>query len=147
TGQRAFPGDSRMSTLVAVMNADPKPVTQAADGIPLELERIVGRCLRKDINKRAQHMVDIKLALEELKEESESGSLVAATRGDHAAPRRVWAGVVIALAFALIGVAYVGWRSGVPDTYFEAVPLTTFPGSERNPSFSPDASQVAFTWN
>ena len=30
------------------------------------------RCLRKDPERRPQHMVDVKLALEELKEDSES---------------------------------------------------------------------------
>ncbi|MGH9429900.1 MAG: hypothetical protein ACRD2L_26750, partial [Terriglobia bacterium] len=28
-----------------------------------------------------------------------------------------------------------------------AVPLTTYPGHERSPSFSPDGNQVAFSWN
>ena len=28
-----------------------------------------------------------------------------------------------------------------------AVPLTSYPGSESYPSFSPDGSQVAFSWN
>jgi len=27
------------------------------------------------------------------------------------------------------------------------VPLTSYPGREADPSFSPDGSQVAFTWN
>ncbi len=29
----------------------------------------------------------------------------------------------------------------------ETVPITSFPGIERSPSFSPDGSQIAFTWN
>ena len=29
----------------------------------------------------------------------------------------------------------------------EVVPLTSYAGSERSPSFSPDGNQVAFSWN
>jgi hypothetical protein len=44
---------------------------------PGDLEEIIARCLRKDLNRRFQHMDDVRVALEELKEESESGRLEA----------------------------------------------------------------------
>jgi dipeptidyl aminopeptidase/acylaminoacyl peptidase len=34
-----------------------------------------------------------------------------------------------------------------PATVWAALPLTTLPGREYNPSFSPDGSQVAFIWD
>ena len=43
-----------------------------------ELERIVARCLRKDPARRFQNMSDLHVALTELKEESDSGSLSSA---------------------------------------------------------------------
>jgi hypothetical protein len=55
------------------MTAEPKLLT--VDGLPREIERIIARCLRKDVSKRAQHMVDVQPELEELREESASGSL------------------------------------------------------------------------
>src|SRR5436853_170745 len=66
TGQRAFQGDSRMATLAAVMNQEPKAVSETVPAVPRELERLIARCLRKDVARRAQHMPDLKLALEEL---------------------------------------------------------------------------------
>ena len=39
------------------------------------VERLVSRCLRKDLSRRAQHADDIKVALEELREDSSSGVL------------------------------------------------------------------------
>ena len=33
------------------------------------------------------------------------------------------------------------------ETPLEVVPLTTYPGREAEPTFSPDGSQVAFTWD
>ncbi len=64
-----------MSTLAAILNSDPKPVSDIVPGIPPEIEKLVRKCLRKDPGRRYQHMDDLKLALEELKEESDSGTL------------------------------------------------------------------------
>ena len=50
TGQQAFHGDSKMSTLAAILNQEPKPISQLVPGIPRDLEKIITRCLRKDLN-------------------------------------------------------------------------------------------------
>jgi hypothetical protein len=62
TGRRAFAGDSTVGTLSAILHKEPSP----NERIPLDLEKIIGRCLRKDPNRRIQHMGDVALALEEL---------------------------------------------------------------------------------
>ena len=48
TGQKAFQGDSKMSTLAAILNQEPKPISQLVPGIPRDLEKIIKRCLRKE---------------------------------------------------------------------------------------------------
>ena len=75
TGQKAFQGDSKLSTLTAVLKQEPKPISQLVPATPHDLEKIINRCLRKDGERRFQHMADIKVALQELKEESDSGVL------------------------------------------------------------------------
>jgi serine/threonine protein kinase len=55
SGQRAFPGDTKMSTLAAVLRAEPKPLPELVGGIPREVERLVMRCLRKDASARPTH--------------------------------------------------------------------------------------------
>ena len=42
--------------------------------VPKELERIILRCLRKEPERRFQHMTDLKVELQELKEESDSAA-------------------------------------------------------------------------
>jgi serine/threonine protein kinase len=101
TGQRAFEGGSRLSTLSAVLREEPKPASQIVEGLPRELERIIVRCLRKNPERRFQTMADLKVALQELKEESDSGTLLAAPATQQRPGRqRVWA-VTLLAAFAL----------------------------------------------
>jgi hypothetical protein len=75
-GERAFQGKTKASTIAAILREEPKPLSQVVEGLPREVERVVKRCLRKDRAQRFQHMDDLKVALEELKEESDSGELV-----------------------------------------------------------------------
>ena len=149
TGQKAFQGTSKMSTLSAILHQEPKPASGITPAIPAELERLINRCLRKDPAKRFQHMDDVKVALDELKEDSDSGRLQAApARGTQLTP--VWLGVG---AVAVVVLVAAGWywlsrqHPGEPEAQLTAVPLTSYPGYETNPSFSPDGSQVAFAWN
>jgi len=58
TGIRAFQGDSKLSTLSAVLRENPKPPSQVVSEIPRELDRIVSRCLRKDPARRFQATPD-----------------------------------------------------------------------------------------
>ena len=94
-------------------------------------------------------MDDLKVALEEVREDSESGRLTAAGA---AAPRKgapnwIWAaGLGLGLA-ALAAAWWVSRPAPKPVEAFRKVPLTSYPGSEISPTFSPDARQVAFTWN
>jgi len=75
TGQRAFQGETKASTMAAILREEPKPLSEAAQGLPHEVERLVKRCLRKDREHRFQTMADLKVASEELKQESDSGEL------------------------------------------------------------------------
>jgi eukaryotic-like serine/threonine-protein kinase len=78
TGKRAFSGDSKISTLSAILKQEPEAVSSVVNSVPRDLDRIISRCLRKDVARRFQHMDDLQLALLDLKEESESGKLTGA---------------------------------------------------------------------
>ena len=152
TGQRAFQGDSLLSTLTAVLREDPKPVSNIREGLPRELERVITRCLRKAPERRWQAMADVKVALRELKEEFDPGGLTLSAPAVPR-PRRSWAiaaALTLAVAAGVIGVLL--WRNRdvrpkSPAVSFTAIPLTTYQGREQQPAFSPDGSSVAFTWN
>jgi Tol biopolymer transport system component len=143
-GGRAFTGNSQAAIMAAILNNEPVPLVEAAPHVPPELEHIIMRCLRKDPGKRHQHMSDVKVLLEELKEESESGNLAMPSK----ASRRRWAPVALAGILVLAGAGAGLWLTrGRDEPPPRVVPLTTLAGSETQPSFSPDGNQVVFTWD
>jgi hypothetical protein len=86
------------------------------ESLPRELERIIAGCLRKNPERRFQAMTDLKVALEELKEESDSGNL-----GTVLAPKRQpscgerGAAASSALTYGDLGVRVMAsWCSGTP---------------------------------
>lgn len=144
TGTRAFRGDSAAATLAEILTKEPPPV----ENLPGDVEKLLNRCLRKEPARRAQSMADVKVALLDLKEDSESGRLYEALPGPRKGRTgvRLWAAIGLA-ALAIAGVivwSNYGARPALPLTI---VPLTTYPGWELYPSFSPDGNQVAFSWD
>jgi eukaryotic-like serine/threonine-protein kinase len=151
SGRRAFQGDSYMATLAQVLREEPIPLHEVAPGVPPELEKLVARCLRKDPERRLRSMADLKVALQELKEDSESGRLPQTVSGAKArAPlqRKWW---LAASAFCALAAAALLWlflpSSRTRESALKEVPLTSYPGSENSPTFSPDGNQIAFSWN
>ena len=149
TGQRAFAGTSSAHTLEAVIRAQPKRPTEVVSGIPSDLEKVILRCLRKDPERRFQHIGDVKIALLDLKEESESG--VTAPGAVVRTRRRGLIAVLVAAALVIMGTT--AWlllpshpRPQAPAP-IRPVALTSLTGSELYPTFSPDGEQVAFSWN
>jgi Tol biopolymer transport system component/DNA-binding winged helix-turn-helix (wHTH) protein len=63
--------------------------------------------------------------------------------------RRTWLslGAVFVVLATAVGVWLFRGSPGKPEAAPEVIPLTTYPGSEESPSFSPDGNQVAFSWN
>ena len=56
----AFHGGTGLSTLSAILRKEPKPPCDIVPAVPVELEKIIARCLRKDPERRAQRIDDIK---------------------------------------------------------------------------------------
>ncbi len=150
TGRRPFDGESRISTLAAIVHSEPPAVTELAPFVPREVERVVHRCLRKQPDRRVQTAADLKLALEDLKEESDSGRLTGIPAPPPVRRRSLFrplfaVGFTLCLAAVAIGSSFYWMRhnSRVP----RAVPLTSAPGVEDYAAFSPDGNQIAYSWN
>ncbi len=145
TGRRPFEGANRISTLSAILHKDPPPPGDLARGLPPELGKIMSRCLRKDRDRRAQHIADIQLALEDLKEDSTSAKLPSASPGSARSPfvrAAVIAGAAVLLAAA---GAFAWWKTRITaPARTDWVQITDFPDSVSQPALSPDGRMLAF---
>jgi len=146
TGRKAFARDSPSATLAAVLRDEPEPASSFSPAVPPELDRLLYRCLRKDPARRFQSMADLKVALEEIREESVGGG------PRHAPSRRRRALLATASVALLAGAAAVGaWALShrgrpAPAEPSKPVPITSFGGAIDGPSLSPDGRHVAFSW-
>jgi serine/threonine protein kinase len=107
TGRRPFAGDTGPSTIAAILAKEPAPPSSLVAEMPLELERAILRCLRKEPGRRWQSMADLTVALQEVKDELDSGrvSMVAVTPARRA--RRRWV-VAVGLGLAAVAAAAAG---------------------------------------
>jgi serine/threonine protein kinase len=146
TGRAAFAGNSRAETFAAVLREQPKAPSEVTPGLPRDMEKLILRCLQKDPDRRFQHMVDVRVELQEIKEESESRPTVSVVPARRSRLRWLAAGLAGALALSAGG--WLLWRSrGAEIPLPMVVPLTSTPGWESAPTFSPDGNQVAFAWD
>ncbi len=73
TGQMPFGGTSPLDTMHAIAFEESRPVTEIRPGLPPELQRIVGKCLRKRPEDRYQGARALAEDLRALKADTESG--------------------------------------------------------------------------
>jgi eukaryotic-like serine/threonine-protein kinase len=144
TGQRPFRGQSTIDTLSAIIQKEPKPISELNAGLPIEVDRIIARCLRKDPARRFQHMEDLKVALEELKDESDSGRSTAAI-AVHPRFKRLPAALVTVTVLLLIaaGIWWFSRSRRVVSAEPVLTRLTSGSGLATEPALSPDGKRLA----
>ena len=155
TGRRAFTGSNVFSTLSAVLSKEPAPL---GAGVPHDLGRIISRCLRKDPARRFQNMADLKVALEELKEESDSHNpaFITSEAKTPREPRFFRKTVIysIILGAAVIGATwfYIRSRSNHDRDMLSSIStpggslslLVSSPNGAFDPALSPDGKMLAY---
>ncbi len=156
SGQKPFQADSALATLEAIIRTDARPLSEIASHLPYDIEKILSRCLRKEPDRRFQHMADIKVALQELTEEQDSSRFRALlTRSRKRRMQtiqwgRLWKSRwrVAAIAVLAIAAALVWYLLRTPfwGSAESVVAVTTYPGWESDPSFAPNGKELVFSW-
>jgi eukaryotic-like serine/threonine-protein kinase len=150
-GRRAFEGDTSMSTLAAIIHEPARPASQVNARVPRELERLISRCHRKDPARRVQSTADLKVALEELRDDLEGGRLTVAAGTTATPPARPWR-LTLAVAAGAIVLVAAGWLAGrapggvdtpvVPQ--YELHRMTADIGLTNDPAVAPNGSLLAY---
>jgi TolB-like protein len=86
TGKKPFRGTNVVTTLDAMLHQKPAPPRSLNPSIPAELENIIGKAMEKDRGQRYQTATQLKTNLQQVKRETQSGTVKAVGRE---APLRV----------------------------------------------------------
>jgi Tol biopolymer transport system component len=140
TGKRAFKCQTSAETMTAILRDEPQALNDAGWQGPLELQRILTRCLEKNAARRFQSASDLAFAFESL-----SGTSTA-QKAVQPKPRRAWLPWVLA-ATLLAGIA--AWEmlrpTAPPANPLEKAHFTRLTDFESvEAAISPDGRFVAF---
>src|SRR5215831_5433833 len=149
SGKRAFPGDSAVETMNAILKEDPPELSQSNHHIAPGLQRVVDHCLEKNPEERFQSARDLAFALEALSGSSATYAQTAAIPAF--APQRfkrresiAWIAAGILLV-AVLALSVLYFRRPPAET--RAVRLSINP-PEKNGfgdfALSPDGLHLAF---
>ncbi len=117
TGKCAFNGDSMRAVLAAVLHKDPEPLEAS---VPSDLQKIILRALKKDPERRFQTMADVRVCLEEVREQSATGQSPSIEfpappiPPPHVSRRPALLWMIATLAVTLIVTAGLLWRASRP---------------------------------
>ncbi len=135
-GRSAFWRESRASTLAAILRDQPAPLPPE---IPPGLRGVIARCLVKEPAERYQHATEVRAALEVMRDSSSEQAVSPPPRR----PGRIaWLAVAVLIVLAA-AVWWVRGRPGAPELSSQRL-VSTFAGSHRSATFSPDGSMIAF---
>jgi TolB-like protein/predicted Ser/Thr protein kinase len=112
-GRRPFPGEHEAALFYGIQHGEPEPLTGLRSGVPLDLEKVVGKCLAKNAGHRYQHAdelaVDLRcLARSDHPDDIDTHPMSASRRGGWGKHRTLAAvGIVCALAAFAVGLRSV----------------------------------------
>ena len=144
TGKRAFKRETSAETMTAILREEPQALNDAGWQGPLELQRILARCLEKNVARRFQSASDLAFAIESLNGTSTGTST--AKGMPQPKSRRAWLPWAIAAAL-LVGTAAreISRPAAAPANPLEKAHftrVTDFKSVEA--AISPDGRFVAF---
>ena len=156
TGKRAFEGKTPASTMAAVLERDPAPLSSIQPMTPPAFERLVKVCLAKDPDERWQTAHDVKLQLRQMVDgssqiTSSAVAVVTPRRRTTALPWMVAAALAV-IAAAAIFFLYEASQKELPVLRLEIDPPDkmqfNLSGDHGGPAaISPDGHYLVFSAN
>jgi dipeptidyl aminopeptidase/acylaminoacyl peptidase len=145
-GERAFKGKTAVDTMSAILKEDPPDFPEAAHASAPAIERIVRRCLEKNVDERFQSVRDVTFALEALSTASgiKPAALVdAAPARGGVSTRVLW--LVSIASLVAVGAAWMAGRATAPAPAPAQITQLTFrSGRVHGARFAPDGQNVIY---
>ena len=149
TGQQPFKGDYEKAVQYSILNERAEPLTALRTGVPMNLERVVEKCLSKSPDERYQSASELAVDLRAAAKSDAQSQATMASRPAHPAttsPLRYWP---IAAGVALVAAAVLFWASPWeeptgPSQSWRIKRLTSTPAAEAGASASPASSLFVY---
>jgi eukaryotic-like serine/threonine-protein kinase len=158
TGVLPFRGKTSAVIFEAILNRAPLAAASLRPGLPAGMDGLLAKALEKDRDIRYQSARELLVDLRWLKRDMDPGPGLAEPHAN-VGPARLWwrkrSGATVITVVALAFLLTAAWlavnrraaSTAPPVKPMRPMPLTTLPGLERSPSFSPDGNQIAFSWD
>ncbi len=151
TGQQPFRGESEATIYDAILNRDPVPPAELNREVPAKLEEIIHRALEKERDLRYQHASEMRIDLQRLRGDTESGRAPAMAH----VPQRPWRnrrqlfyGSALSIVLLALGLGYLWVKTKVSTPRrASSERLLTHKASENrlvDAAISPDGKHLAF---
>ncbi len=145
TGRRAFAGETGPALQEAILNEVPSPTRELNPALPPRLEEIINKALEKDRDDRYQSAAELRADLKQLKGDTDSRRIAAASPGTAALPKgaaarvaKLWNLTVPVLLIALLVAGGSYYRSHFQSrrlTEKDAIVLSDFANSTGDAIF------------
>ena len=140
TGQRLFQGEDVSHTMAAVIMQEPK-----LDAVPIQVRRLLQRCLEKDPKKRLRDIADAMPLVEDPPAAAPAAREEAKTR------KWLWPGIAGALVVALAAISFVHFRETRPEIRALSTTLLAPENGDFElgspyavPAISPDGTRIVY---
>ena len=137
-GHMPFSGETPSHAIVAILESEPESLTKSLDGVPVTLERIVRKALKKDRKERYRAVAELASDLETVKEELSTGGFRTAKPPRPQVASRFAVGTGIALLIVVaIGVIYFLTRHREPEVIsasIDSVAVLPFDNPANDPN-------------